>query len=194
MVEIASILEFWFGQSGTEESQYHQRRKLWFGKRPAVDQEIRTRFLDSYYQAANGLFDSWKETPCGCLALILLLDQFPRNMFRDTPQAFATDDQALAIASHTVSRGFDQSLSTLQRLFIYLPFEHSELLTAQDQAVRLMRQLVADNPDLADTMDYSLRHQEIIQRFGRFPHRNTILNRPSTPEELAFLKQPRSSF
>jgi uncharacterized protein (DUF924 family) len=190
---VQAILSFWFGDS-PEESSYEQRRKLWFRKRPELDAEIRQRFADVYEQAAAGELDRWQQAPLSCLALILLLDQFPRNMFRDTPQAFATDAKALEIAQQAVAQGFDQQLTPIQRIFVYLPFEHSENLAHQQRSVELMRQLSREAPELDDVFDYAVRHQEVIERFGRFPHRNSILGRQSTPEEVEFLKQPGSSF
>jgi uncharacterized protein (DUF924 family) len=190
---VQAILSFWFGDS-PEESSYEQRRKLWFRKRPELDAEIRQRFADVYEQAAVGELDPWQQAPSSCLALILLLDQFPRNMFRDTPQAFATDAKALEVAQQAVAQGFDQQLTPIQRIFVYLPFEHSENLAHQQRSVELMRQLSTEAPELDDVFDYAVRHQEVIERFGRFPHRNSILGRQSTPEEVEFLKQPGSSF
>lgn len=191
--QVQAILKFWFGDS-PQESSYEQRRQLWFRKRPEFDAEIRQRFADVYEQAATGALDAWQQAPLSCLALIIVLDQFPRNMFRDTPQAFATDAKALDVAQRAVAQGFDQQLRPLQRIFLYLPFEHSENLAHQHQSVELTRQLSAEAPELADVFDYAVRHQDVIERFGRFPHRNRILGRESTPEEIEFLKQPGSSF
>jgi len=185
------ILAFWFGKP--EDSEYGKPRQAWFTKDVAFDEEVRSRFLDEYHQAAMGQLNHWQESPDSCLALILLLDQFPRNMFRGQPQAFATDSQALAVAQYAVSQGFDQQLLPVQRWFIYLPFEHSENLTHQRQCVELFSTLKHD-PDSASTIDYAYRHLQVIERFGRFPHRNPILGRESTPEEVVFLKQPGSSF
>ncbi|MBE9178853.1 DUF924 domain-containing protein [Oculatella sp. LEGE 06141] len=191
---IAEILTFWFGDPQSEERSYNHRRKLWFGKNPEFDQTIRDRFLETYTQAAAAEFNDWTETPSGCLALILLLDQFPRNLFRGTPQAFATDPHALATAQDAIARRVDQALEPLQRIFVYLPFEHSENLEHQQQSVALAQQLQAVAPELTDILDYAYRHQAVIERFGRFPHRNSILGRDSTPAEIEFLKQPGSSF
>ena len=127
------------------------------------------------------------------MALILLLDQFPRNLFRGTPRAFATDPQALAAARNAVDRGFDRHFLPVRRWFLYLPFEHAEDLQLQQQSVKLFEQL-RDDAASASTIDYAIRHFEVIQRFGRFPHRNQILGRQTTPEEAEFLNQPGSSF
>ncbi|MGG6297289.1 DUF924 family protein [Leptolyngbya sp. AN02str] len=194
VAEIHDILLFWFGDANTEESHYEQRRKLWFRKQDETDDGIRQRFLSTYDQATSGALDGWATTPEGALALILVLDQFPRNMFRDTAQAFATDAKALAIAKQAISQGFDQQLAPIQRIFLYLPLEHSEDVQDQFQSVVLFRTLHQAAPELTDVYDYALRHREVIAQFGRFPHRNRILGRTSTPEEIEFLKQPGSSF
>jgi uncharacterized protein (DUF924 family) len=191
MSQANQILDFWFGKP--DEADYGKPRKVWFTKNPEFDQEVRSRFLINYQQAAAGHLDDWKASPLGCLALIILLDQFPRNMFRGQPQTFATDPQALAYAQHTVAQGFDKELLPIQRCFVYLPFEHSENLAHQRQAIELFSTL-KDYPECASGVDYAHRHLKVIERFGRFPHRNEILGRETTPEEAEFLKQPGSSF
>jgi uncharacterized protein (DUF924 family) len=191
MSQANQILDFWFGKP--DEADYGKPRKVWFTKNPEFDQEVRSRFLIDYQQAAAGHLDDWKASPLGCLALIILLDQFPRNMFRGQPQAFATDPQSLAYAHHTVTQGFDKELLPIQRCFVYLPFEHSENLAHQRQAIELFSTL-KDYPECASGVDYAHRHLKVIERFGRFPHRNEILGRETTPEEAEFLKQPGSSF
>jgi uncharacterized protein (DUF924 family) len=191
MSQADAILQFWFGKP--DEADYGKSRKVWFTKNPEFDDEVRSRFLNVHNQAAAGELDDWKTTPQGCLALIILLDQFPRNMFRGQPQAFATDSQALAYARHAVTQGFDKELPKLQRWFVYLPFEHSENLADQRQCVELCEQL-GDEPEMREAIDYAYRHLRVIERFGRFPHRNQILGRKTTPEEAEFLKQPGSSF
>ncbi|MEL6320460.1 MAG: DUF924 family protein [Cyanobacteria bacterium J06626_14] len=191
---IDDILEFWFGVPGSDDATYQARRKLWFRKNPETDQTIRDRFLTVYEQAIAHQRDDWQVTPKGSLALTLVLDQFPRNMFRDTPKAFASDAQARDVAQKAIDQGFDQNVPPLQRFFFYLPLEHSEDLSDQEQSVYLSRKLFDACPDLADTYDYAVRHKDVIEQFGRFPHRNAILGRESTAEELDFLKQPGSSF
>ena len=191
MSQANQILDFWFGKP--DEADYGKSRKVWFTKKPEFDQEVRSRFVIDYQQAAAGHLDDWKASPLGCLALIILLDQFPRNMFRGQPQAFATDPQSLAYAHHTVTQGFDKELLPIQRCFVYLPFEHSENLAHQRQAIELFSTL-KDYPECASGVDYAHRHLKVIERFGRFPHRNEILGRETTPEEAEFLKQPGSSF
>lgn len=170
------ILDFWFRQD----------RKAWFGKDPVFDAEIRSRFLSAYERAFAGGLDSWRNEPKSCLALVILLDQFPRNMFRGTASAFAADPMALAAARVIVDRAWDRSLSPDERMFAYLPFEHSESIEDQERSLELF----AGNPNF----EWARRHWEIIRRFGRFPHRNAALGRESTPEEIEFLKQPGSGF
>lgn len=185
------ILKFWFGDPAG--SEYGQSRPEWFKKDPAFDRTIEKQFLPVYEQAAAGQLESWPGSPSTCLALILVLDQFPRNIFRDTPRAFATDPLALQAARQAVTQGFDRQLLPVQRWFVYLPFEHSEDLADQQRSLQLFQQLESD-PASQNAIDYARRHLEIIERFGRFPHRNAILGRPSTPTELEFLQQPGSSF
>lgn len=191
MSQVDEVLDFWFGQP--DEADYGKQRSFWFTKKPEFDQELRTRFLTDYEQAVAAPLDHWKNSPRSCLALVLLLDQFPRNMFRGTAQAFTADPQALSAAQHAVANGFDQELLMVQRWFVYLPFEHSENFADQRQSVKLFATL-SDDPDNAATLDYAIRHYCVIARFGRFPHRNKILGRETTLEEAEFLKQPGSSF
>ncbi|BAT55618.1 hypothetical protein NOS3756_46110 [Nostoc sp. NIES-3756] len=185
------ILHFWFGHP--DEPNYGKQKSFWFIKNPEVDEELKTRFLKDYQQAAAGDLDDWLNSPATCLALIILLDQLPRNIFRGTPASFATDLKALAAAQHGIIQGYDRQFLPVQRWFFYLPFEHSENLAHQQQSVKLFQELSHD-PESASAITYALQHLEIIERFGRFPHRNRILGRVSTPEEEEFLKQPGSSF
>lgn len=182
----AEVLSFWFGDK-------LEMRKVWFVKDSDFDTEVRSRFLPLYEQAAADHLDGWIASPESCLALIIVLDQFPRNIFRGTPRSFATDPKALKIAKGAIAQHFDQRVPPVQRFFLYLPLEHSENLDDQNESVRLYEQF-RDNPELKETYDYAIRHRDVIERFGRFPHRNQILDRPSTPEEIEFLKQPGSSF
>jgi len=191
MSRVEAILNFWFGRPGT--SEYGKSRQVWFTKNAEFDREIRSQFMSDYEEAAAGKLNHWQASPLSCLAAIVLLDQFSRNMFRGTPQAFATDPQALAAAQHAVANGFDRDLLSVQRWFLYLPFEHAEDLELQRQSVALFEQL-GDDPANADVISYAIRHLQVIERFGRFPHRNQILGRETTPEEAEFLQQPASSF
>ena len=172
------VLDFWFRRD----------RKAWFEKNAAFDAEIRARFLDAHARALAGELDGWKEEPRSCLALVILLDQFPRNMFRGEARAFAADALARETARVILDRGWDRAMSTDERSFAYLPFEHSESLDDQRRSCELMRPL-GEEP-----YRYAVRHREIIERFGRFPHRNAALGRDSTPEEAEFLRQPGSGF
>lgn len=185
------VLDFWFGRSNSPE--FGKVQKKWFEKNADFDTEILTRFLPQYELAASGKLDTWQDSPKNCLALIVLLDQFPRNMFRETPKAFATDSKALAAAQHAVNNNFDRELLQVEKWFIYLPFEHSENLENQQKSVELFRKLYGKS-DIDSMIEYAMRHFKIIERFGRFPHRNEILGRETTPEEAEFLKQPGSRF
>jgi len=191
------VLDFWFGAPG--EPEYGQERKVWFRKSAEFDQAIRDRFSATVEAAAAGQLKSWKADSDGCLALLLLLDQFPRNLYRGSAQAFAMDEEAVATANHGIINSFDRYRSNeqlrpeVQRWFFYLPFEHSEKLNDQARAVALFEQLRGDAAS-ASTIDYAYRHRDVIQRFGRFPHRNEALGRTTTVKEAAFLKQPGSSF
>ncbi len=186
------ILDFWFGKPDSEE--YGRPRKCWFEKNPAFDEEIRRRFLPLLEAAAAGQRDDWASQPESLLALIVLLDQFPRNLFRDTPRAFATDGMALVLAQQAVAEGFDVRLRPLQKVFVYLPFEHSEAIAMQDRSVALFTALAGNGEEFASYLDYAERHREVIRRFGRFPHRNAILGRASTPEEIEFLARHGAGF
>ena len=190
---VDAILDFWFGRWRRDRTAYGEPRQAWFVKEPTFDAAIRDRFLDDFEQAAAGQLDAWKVEPESCLALILLLDQCPRNLFRGDARAFATDAQALVVALGAIASQLDQSLQPVQRWFIYLPLEHSENLAHQNQCVDLFRQL-GNDPASQNVLNYAIQHRDIIARFGRFPHRNAILGRPNTPEEEAFLTQPGSSF
>lgn len=184
------ILEFWFGRPGTPE--HGVSRSVWFRKDPAFDAEIWARFGVAIETALAGGFADWA-SPRGALARILLLDQFTRNSFRDSPRAFAGDTQALAIAEGMVARGEDRALASLERWFVYLPYAHAESAYAQEQSLALFRRL-REETGLADPLPWAERHAAVIRLFGRFPHRNAILGRPSTPEEVAFLAAPGSRF
>jgi uncharacterized protein (DUF924 family) len=197
--EIETILDYWFGSSADASEISKEKRRLWWDADPAIDADIRTRFADLVEAAGRGELSDWAETPRGLLALILLTDQFPRNVFRKTPFAFAFDAAARAFCKHGIARGFDLQLTSIQRVFHYLPLEHSETLDDQHESVRLFSELAQIAPPgqkelFAGYLTYAERHREIIARFGRFCHRNKILDRPSRPEEEEFLRQPGSSF
>ena len=191
MADFNEVLDFWFGSRGSPE--FGRPREVWFKKSETFDDAIRTRFLDLHREAAGGRLLHWRAEAESLLALIVVLDQFSRNMFRGTERAFATDAQALEAAQLALAQGFDRSLLPVQRWFVYLPFEHAEDLAHQRRSLELFGELHND-PDSAGAIDYARRHYEIIERFGRFPHRNAILGRASTPEEIEFLQQPGSGF
>jgi len=175
-----TILHFWFTELTPKDH---------FAKDAALDETIRTRFGATLEAAARCELFDWRTTPEGRLAEVLVLDQFSRNVYRNTPQAFAQDALALALAQELVASGQDRSLPLAQRSFAYMPYMHSESALVHTQAVALFVQLGND-----DTLRFEQRHQAIIERFGRYPHRNAILGRESTPEELVFLGEPGSGF
>ena len=187
-----AIYDFWFG--GPNLDEFSQSRKAWFVKDAAFDEEIRHRFRATLESAERGELQHWSDDPKHCVSLIILLDQFPRNMFRDTPRAFATDIMALETTRFAIAQRYDQAVNSVERIFYYLPFEHSESLADQARCVALVQALVHEDPSRADFLDYAKRHRDVIARFGRFPHRNRILGRASTEAEIEFLKQPGSSF
>jgi len=196
---IQSILGFWFGEAADDAAAAAQQAGIWWGKSDEVDRQIAERFEVPLQQAAGGQLDAWQQTPQGRLALILLLDQFPRNIYRGTPQAFAYDAQARALTLDGLQAGDDQALRPIERVFFYLPLEHAEDLPLQLRCVALFEQLQASLPEAAAQVfagftDFADKHRVIIERFGRFPHRNEILDRESTAEEIAFLATPGSSF
>lgn len=186
MSDFSEVLDFWFGAPDSPERG--RPRKAWFKKSDAFDAEVRARCLPLWERGARGELERWSATPLASLALVVVLDQFPRNMFRGEARAFSSDSRALAAATHLVDRGFERVLSQVERTFVCLPFEHAEDLAVQRRSLELFRVL---DPD---SLDWARRHHEIIERFGRFPHRNAALGRESTPEEIEFLKQPGSSF
>lgn len=184
------VLQFWFG-----EGPHFTDRPEWFRKSDAFDREIERRFAPLIEAALQDRLQAWAADPQTALARVILLDQFPRNVFRNTPKAFAGDALALAAARAMVDAGQDRELAPVQRVFVYLPFEHAEDLSAQDRSVQLFGTLAREAPDAgAGWLDYAQRHHTIVARFGRFPHRNAILGRASTPEETTFLSEPGSSF
>jgi uncharacterized protein (DUF924 family) len=174
---IEDVLTFWFAHSSQ-----------WWKKDPAFDAEVRARFLELHDAVIRDERKDWLETSRGTLAYVIVLDQFSRNMFRGSARTFEGDPRALAAARRALERGFDGGLTTEQRMFLYMPFMHSEDIADQDRCVGLFAS------PLEQWLPYAEQHREIIRRFGRFPHRNALLGRPSTSEELAFLQQPGSSF
>jgi uncharacterized protein (DUF924 family) len=183
-----ALLDFWFHPPDSPD--YGQYRDIWFASHsgPEFDRECRDRFLADHQAAAARRLDAWIEAPLSCLALIVLCDQLPRNMFRGEPDSFATDPIARAAARKAVDAGWDKAMFDVQRLFVYMPFEHSENLEDQRRCVALF-EAMPDSDHKQGWIDPAVQHLEIIERFGRFPHRNEILGRESTPEEVHFLAE-----
>jgi len=186
-----SVLDFWFGAPGSIE--HGTTRAEWFRKDPAFDDEIHTRFGETVAIALAGGLGEWCVDAHGALARVLLLDQFTRNMFRDTPRAFAGDERALATANDAIARGFERDLDARERWFLYMPFEHAEDVAAQRRSLELFGALGNEMNEPSGLL-WAQKHADVIFRFGRFPHRNAILGRASTPEELEFLTQQGSRF
>ena len=186
------VLDFWFGAAGGAE--FGSARAVWFRKDDAFDQLIAQRFGPIVHAALGGGLRDWEATGASSLARIVVLDQFTRNMFRDTPKAFAGDALALRAAQAMLERGDDAALLPVQRAFAYLPLEHAEDVATQERCVALFTALADQHESMRSMRDYAVRHRDVIARFGRFPHRNAVLGRTSTAAELAFLEQPGSSF
>ena len=191
-----ALIDFWFGPPGDPERETH--RKIWFGGPPEFDGELRRLFLADYEAAARGALADWEGGAESALALVLLLDQIPRNIYREMPRAYATDALALAVADRAMARGFDQAVPPVWRKFFYMPLHHSENVEHQRRSVALFDSVREDH-DPGDREErgglrrYGLAYLEVIKRFGRFPHRNAILGRASTPEEIAFMEMLKRS-
>ena len=181
------ILDFWF------DGDADQRRARWWRKDEQVDATIRERFAPSIPRAAAGAFSPWRASAEGTLALVILLDQMPRNAFRGDPRSWASDAKAREVTRGAIAAGLDGALGLTQRSFLYMPLMHAEDLASQDESVRVFAALAAE-PGGPDHGDYAVLHRDIVARFGRFPHRNAVLERESTPEEVTFLEGPNSSF
>ncbi len=193
------LLNWWFGGGATAVEVSNDKSRLWFGYTPQQDAEARERFGELVEKALAGELDHWAESPQGWLALVLLLDQLPRMIYRGTLRAFSGDEHALQLVRDGMAHGGDVLLAPIQRVFIYLVLEHSENLSVQDQAVQQFESLhnIADADErkvFADFLDFAERHRQVIARFGRFPHRNEVLGRLSNEAELTFLAQPGSRF
>jgi len=174
---LEDVISFWFIETSPVQ---------WFQVSPVFDELVKERFLDLFHFAGQGFCDDWAMSADGAMALTLIFDQFPRNMFRDSSQSYQTDDKARAVVERAIERGFDQLFVPMKRRFFYLPFEHSENLDHQRQAVALFEKMKDEEP-LA--YDYAVRHCQVIEKFGRFPHRNKILGRESSPEEMEYLEK-----
>ncbi len=200
MAAVDEILHYWFGDNDDDLQVLNNYGKLWFGKDHQLDREIKGRFGDLVGKAnREGVLEGEEPAPKRSLATILLLDQFTRNIYRGEARAFASDPVALKLALEALKLGYDRLLRPIERVFLYLPLEHSEELAHQNRSVELFAQLKREVPEQQQAafdgfLDYAIRHQLIIERFGRFPHRNQVLGRESTAEEIKFLQQPNSSF
>lgn len=197
--DVEAVLDFWFGPNGPAGAVVGRQRALWFGKSGEADRAVTERFAITLADARAGRFDYWVNTPRGRLALVIVLDQFPHHIFRDQPQAFSSDAQALALSLAALDAQEDQALAPIERVFLYLPLEHAESLETQERSValfeRLAQEAAAEERSLfEDFLDHARRHRDVVARFGRFPHRNEILGRPSSLEEIKFLKEPGSRF
>jgi uncharacterized protein (DUF924 family) len=185
------ILDFWFGPRGAVDR--FEPRECWFEKDDAFDRTIRERFAAALEAAAMGALDRWLGEPESSLALVVLLDQFPRNMYRNTPRMYAYDPKARAVARAILERGYDGALHPVARWFVYLPFVHSEILADQEQGLALAQAMPSDGFH-GKARESAARHHEIVAKFGRFPHRNAVLGRATTDDEARFLDGPNSSF
>ncbi|MDO9386203.1 MAG: DUF924 family protein [Thiobacillus sp.] len=194
-----AVLDFWFGAPGSAADVAARMRPLWFAKSAANDRIVAERFAETLIAAGKGELDDWATTPRGRLALIVVLDQFPHHIHRDHGQSFAYDALSLTLALEMIRRGEDAQLTPIERVFVYLPLEHAESIEMQNRSValydKLAHEATADERQLFDGfLDYARKHRDVVARFGRFPHRNELLGRISTPEEIEFLKQPGSRF
>jgi uncharacterized protein (DUF924 family) len=199
MESAASICEYWFGRGENDLQVAREKSSLWWSKNESVDVEIAARFEETLRACEEGNLDHWSGKPQGLLALILLVDQFPRNIYRETPQSFAYDVLALKWCNLGLSGGLFERLRPIEQVFCYLPLEHSESLADQQKSVELYQALMERvsaemRESFAGYVDFAKKHLAIVERFGRFPHRNKILGRPSTEEEITFLNEPGSSF
>lgn len=205
MDDALKVREFWFGKLPLSPEELAKRMQLWFGsgltqqQRDAWDASIRAQFEPLVQKAFAGELASWADGPRRLLSLILLLDQFPRHIYRGSPRSYAGDAQAQALALSGMQSGADAALTPPERLFFYMPLQHSEARDVQDESVAAYRRLLMECPEpmkdvFAEALDFAERHRVVIERFGRFPHRNEILGRPSTPEEIAYLREGGEDF
>ena len=194
-----TILDYWFGAPGSSAEIAKRQSALWFGKLPEKDREVTERFTGIFNAAVAGSLNDWSASPRGRLALVIMLDQFPHHIHRDTPDAFAQDAKAFALSLAALATSEDKQLMLIERVFLYLPLEHAESIAMQDLSVAQYQQLANESAEseralFENFLDYAHKHREVVLRFGRFPHRNALLGRPSSAEEIAFLKQPGSRF
>ncbi len=195
----SAVREFWFGVPNPLNADIEERIDFWFAAGLDVDAEIERHFADAVSMALAGKLDNWKETPPDQLSLVIVLDQFPRNIHRGTPEAYSGDEKAHALAVDAIERGSDRELSILERAFLYMPLQHAEHSGAQRISVEMFQNLVAECPDglhahMKRFLASAKTHRDIVERFGRFPHRNGILGRECTEAEIEFLKKPAAPF
>ncbi len=196
---IEDVLDFWFGDLNELGCASPDHRRFWWTKSDAFDQAVGSQFLSDYEAIVAGDRDAWRSTPRGALATIVVLDQFSRNMFRGTPNMFIADELAREVCEEGIDAGFDAELAFDERVFFYLPLEHSEQIELHRRCLKLFQELLSSSEeslkaDAENYLEYAEQHKAIIDRFGRYPHRNQTLGRASTPEEIEFLKEPGSSF
>lgn len=200
---VESVIEYWLGDAVISAEESKRRSKLWYGFDPEIDRQLSEQFKTSLQQAESGELDSWRDSPEGSLALVILLDQFSRNIYRGTRDAFKNDQKALEIARTTIENKNDDQLPLIGRAFLYHPFEHSEEIKDQQISVSLFDKLNSEghreghkdwSTQLKNFLDYAISHRDIIVQFGRFPHRNTILGRKNTAQEEAFLSKDKRTY
>lgn len=194
-----SVREFWFGGVHPDDADLEERIDFWFAAGPAVDGEIVRRFTPAVRRALAGGLDAWRQSPRECLALVILLDQFPRNIYRGTPAAYSGDEKACALSVEAIDNGADRELSILERAFLYMPLQHAEDLSAQERSIEAFRRLLHASPERLELhmkrfLASAATHCDIIRRFGRFPHRNAVLGRECTKAENEFLRMPTAPF
>jgi uncharacterized protein (DUF924 family) len=198
-VDAESVLEFWFADASSGREALERRNRVWFRGGASFDRQCSERFAAALAAAADGALDSWKEWPRGRLAMIVLFDQLSRNIHRGTAEAYAHDARALELCREGIERGHDRQLSAIERTFFYLPMEHAEDREAQALSVQQFEALAKEGPaelheQLAANASYAREHRDIVERFGRFPHRNAVLGRDNTPEEEAYLADDAPRF
>lgn len=198
-MEYKDILEYWFGELDEYGRTDESRFKLWFGKSEETDQYLTENYKDLLESAKRGELDSWKESAEGLVAFIVLLDQFSRNIYRDTAEMYAADEQVLSVAKRAVETGVDKEMPISHRVFTYLPFMHSENLEDQEQCIELFKGLQNEVPEevkksIQGNIDYAIKHRDVVKGYGRFPHRNEILGRESIEEEKVYLSNPDAGF
>jgi uncharacterized protein (DUF924 family) len=194
-----AVLDYWFGDLAETPRYFAERNRLWFGGAAETDAHIRSHFESDVTAAAEGWLAAWEATPKGCMALIVLLDQFSLNLYREQPRSYQQSELAIPLAERAIARGWERQLTCAERAFLYLPFEHSEKLPDQERSVALFEALVREappalKPAMEDAHHWAVRHWRVVARFGRFPDRNEVFGRPSRPEELAFLASDEAPF